>query len=72
MRIKKNVTLLNILPNRKCETFFEIFSYVWMAEGLIYHMPPKNLKIIHAWVSTGHFCKGYENQVAPDLAVQFG
>ena len=22
---------------------------------------PKNLKIIHAWVNTGHFCKGYEN-----------
>ena len=43
-----------------------------MAEGLIYHMPPKSQKIIHAWVSTGHFCKGYANQVAPDLAVQFG
>ena len=43
-----------------------------MAEDRIYHMTPKNLKIIHAWVSTGHFCKGYENQVAQDLAVQFG
>ena len=27
-----------------------------MAEGLIYHMTPTNLKIVHAWVSTGHFC----------------
>ena len=35
--------------------------YVWMAEGLIYHMTPENLKIIYAWVSTGYFCKGYEN-----------
>ena len=35
--------------------------YVWMAEGLIYHMTPKYLKIINARVSTGHFCKGYEN-----------
>ena len=39
-------------------------KHVWMAEGLIYHETPTNLKIIHAWVSTGHyvtFCKGYEN-----------
>ena len=31
---------------------FREISYVWMAEGLIYHMTPKNLKIIHARVST--------------------
>ena len=39
-----------------------------MAEGLIYHMTSKKLKIINAWVSTGPFCEGYENQVAQELA----
>ena len=34
-------------------------------------MTPKSPKIIHAWVSTAHFCKGYENQVAQELAFQF-
>ena len=58
---KKKLTLLNILPNKKIWNIFGKFSYVWMAEGLIYHNTPNNLKIIHAWVSTGHFCKGYEN-----------
>ena len=43
-----------------------------MAEGLIYHMTPENLKIVYAWVSTGHFCKGYENEVAQELVVHFG
>ena len=43
-----------------------------MAEGLIYHMTPTNLKIIHAWVSTVHFYKGYENLVAQELVVHFG
>ena len=38
---QKKLTLLNILPNKKCETFFGKFLYVWMAEGLIYHMTPK-------------------------------
>ena len=36
---------------------FGKFSYVWMAEGLIYHMTPKNLKIVHARVSTSHGMK---------------
>ena len=58
---KKKLTLLNSLPNKRCETFSGKFSYVWMVEGLIYHMTPKNLKLIYASVSTGHFCKGYEN-----------
>ena len=36
-----------------------------MADGLIYHMKSEgkkseNLKIIYAWVSTGHFLKGME------------
>ena len=35
--------------------------YVWIAYGLNFHMQPKSLKITHAWVSTAHFCKGYEN-----------
>ena len=56
---KKKLTLLNILPYKKCETFSGNF-HVWMAEGLIYHMTPKKMEIVHAWVSTGHFCKGYE------------
>ena len=43
------------------------FLYVWMAEGLIYHMTPKNLKINNAWVSTGHFCKGYEIRLRKNL-----
>ena len=43
-----------------------------MAEGLIYHMTPKNLKIVYAWVSTGHFCKGCEIYVVQELAVCFG
>jgi hypothetical protein len=34
-------------------------------------MTPKNPKIIHAYVSTAHFCKGYENLVAQELAFQF-
>ena len=38
---KKKLTLLNSLPNEKCKTFWENFSYVWMAKGLIYHMTPK-------------------------------
>ena len=38
-----------------------MFRYVWMTEGLICHMTQKNLKMIYARVSTGHFCKGYEN-----------
>ena len=54
---KRKLTLLNCLPNKE----YGIFSYVWMAEGLIYHMTQENLRIIYAWVSTGHFCKGYEN-----------
>ena len=29
--------------------------------GLNFHMTLKSLKIIHAWVSTAHFCKRYEN-----------
>ena len=51
---------------------FRELSYVWMAEGLIYHMTPKNLKMIYSLVSTGHFCYGYENLVAQELAVHFG
>ena len=36
---RKKFTLLNNLPNEKCETFSEnVHNYVWMAEGLIYHM----------------------------------
>ena len=59
---KKKLTLLNSLPNKKCEIFLgNFYINVWMTEGLIYHMTPKNLKIIHAWVNTGHFCKGYED-----------
>ena len=35
--------------------------HVWIAYGLNFHLTPKRLKIIHAWMSTAHFCKGYEN-----------
>ena len=45
--------------------------YVWEAHKLNVYMTPKSPKIIHAWVSTAHFCKGYENQVAQELAFQF-
>ena len=62
--VSKKLTLLNSLPNKNCETFSGNF--------LIYHTTPKNLKIIHAWVSTGHFCKGCENYVAQELDVCFG
>ena len=55
--LKKKLTLLNSLPNKKCETFSGNF-YI---NGWLKIMIPTNLKIIHAWVSTGHFCKGYEN-----------
>ena len=54
------LTLLNSLAKKKWN-IFEKFVYVWMAEGLIYYMISKYQKIIHAWVSTGHFCKWYEN-----------
>ena len=42
---KKELTLLNILPNKKCETSSGNFhnSYVWMAERLIYHMTPTKI-----------------------------
>ena len=45
--------------------------YVWKAHILNFHMTPKVAKIIHARVSTAHFCKGYENLVAQELAFQF-
>ena len=35
--------------------------HVWIAYGLNFHRTPKRLKIIYAWMSTAHFCKGYEN-----------
>ena len=35
--------------------------HIWIAYELSFHMTPKSLKIFHAWMSTGHFCKGYEN-----------
>ena len=43
--LKKELTLLNILPNKKCETSSGNFhnSYVWMAERLIYHMTPTKI-----------------------------
>ena len=34
-------------------------------------MTPKTPKTIQTWVSTDHFCKGYENQVGQELAFQF-
>ena len=43
-----------------------------MAEGLFYHMTLTNLKIFHAWLSTSHFYKEYENRVVQELAVHFG
>ena len=55
LSVSKTFTLFNSLPNKKCE-FFWVFSYLWMAEGLIYRMTPKYLKIIYAWLNTGHFC----------------
>ena len=51
----KKLTLLNSLPNKKCEIFSGHF-HISMAKGLIYHMTPENLKIVSASVSTGHFC----------------
>ena len=36
------------------------FSFVWMAEGIIYHITPQHLDITYAELSTEHFCKGYE------------
>ena len=35
--------------------------YVWKAHRLNFHMNPKNTKMIHAWMSTAHICKGYGN-----------
>ena len=35
--------------------------YAWKAHKLNFHMTPTSQNIIHAWVSTAHFCKGYEN-----------
>ena len=58
--------------NKNANLFQGIFIYIWMAEGLFYHMTPTSLKICYAWVSIGRFCKGYENYVAHELAVQFG
>ena len=34
-------------------------------------MTQKSPKIIRAWVSTAHFCKGHENEAAQELAFQF-
>ena len=31
-----------------------------MAKGLFYGMIPEKMKLDHAWVSTGHFCREYE------------
>ena len=33
----------------------------YMYGKLNFHMIPESPKIILAWVSTAHFCKGYEN-----------
>ena len=68
---EKNYTLLKWLPNNKYMILGGKVLYVWKAHKLNFHMTPKSLKIIHAWVSTGHFCKGYGNQVAQELAFQF-
>ena len=58
--VSKKLTLLNSLPNKKYETFsIHFHMYGWLR--LSYIMTPKSLKIIYAWVSTGHFCKEYEN-----------
>ena len=53
---KKKLTLLNSLPNEKCKTFWGNFHmYGWLkVSSIIWHK--KNLKIIYASVSTGHFC----------------
>ena len=53
--LNEKLTLLKSLPNKNCEIFLGNFCIVCMAEGLIY-MTPTNLKIVYAWVSTGHFC----------------
>ena len=45
--------------------------YVWKAYKLNFHMNPKSPKMIHAWMSTAHFCKGYGNQGAQEWAFQF-
>ena len=46
--------------------------YGWLRVSSIIIMTPQNLKISYAWVSTAHFCKGYENQVAQELDAHFG
>ena len=70
--LKKKFTLLNNFAKLKIYNIFGKYPHVWMAEGLIYHMTPQNLKISSAWVSTAHFCKGYGNQVAQELDAHFG
>ena len=79
MGVSKKLTSCNSLPNKNSDLFIYLFiyllgggSYVWMSDGLIYHKTPTYLKIIYASPSTGHFCKGYENWVAQELAVHFG
>ena len=69
---KKKLTLLNSLPNKNCETFSGNFHmYGWLkVSSIIWHQ--KIWKSVYAWVSTGHFCKGWENWVAQELAVCFG
>ena len=59
---KKYYTLLKWLLNKKTYDSGGEGLFVWIAYGFNFHnMTPKSLEINHAWVSTAHFCKVYEN-----------
>ena len=68
---KNTYTLLKWLPNNKIYNSGGKGLYVWIAYGLNFHMTPRSPKIIHAWVSAAHFCEGYENKAAQEVAFQF-
>ena len=61
LKKQKHYTLLSRLLNTKTCDSLGKGLYVWIAYGLNFQMTPTSPKIIHDWVSTVHFCYGYEN-----------